>query len=109
MIKEAIADQETMGLVEVFGIGAQGEEQETVLVVFCRRRRRCICSVCSINTSCSGRQSLVASISFGEEEFHKVRWFCTQMGYRVHLELGLSLTESFEKKQHDRSTMELFY
>lgn len=86
MIEEAIADHETMGLVEVFGVGAQGEEEQETVVVFCCCccRRRCICSICSPNTSC-GRQKLVASISFGEEEFQKVRWFCTQMGYPVHL------------------------
>lgn len=65
---ETTADHEPMGLVEVFGDGARGEEEQgsTLVVYSC-------CCTCIRNTSCSSSctQKAVASISVGEYEFEK--------------------------------------
>lgn len=74
---ETTADHEPMGLVEVFGDGARGEEeQESTLVVY-----SCCCTCirntsCSSSSSCCCTQKAVASISVGEYEFQKVGEFC---------------------------------
>lgn len=66
---ETTADHEPMGLVEVFGDRAQGEEeQESTLVMY----------------SCCCTQKAVASISIAEYEL-QTAGSSVQMGYQMHL------------------------